>query len=95
MLHSSRRGTSLLELLVALTLVELAAGAWLASALTTARLDRASRIRAATDLARHDSVAIRAAAPACRGAATPGSARVVLPASPGRPPLVVLLRCGR
>ena len=95
MRYCSCRGTSLVELLVALVLVGIAAGASLGASLAAIRLDRATRLRSTIDLARHDSVAVAAAAPACRGAVAPGTLRVALPAGPGREPLAVVHRCGR
>lgn len=89
------RGTSLVELLVALVLLALATASWLTAFLAASRFDRLAAGRAAADLARRDSVLLSAARPGCRAAAVPGSAIVVLPAAPGRPARTASHRCGR
>lgn len=95
MVGTSRIGFTLVEVLVALVLGGMAAGFALAALLSAARLDRLARHRAATDLARRDTVALRAAAPDCAGAPTAESRPVHLPAAAGRPALIVKIRCGR
>ncbi len=95
MSHGMPRGVSLVELLVALTLLEVAAGLGLAATLTAFRLDRIARLRALTDLARRDSVAAARATPSCRLAPVPLVVPLVLPAAPARPSLATAIRCGR
>lgn len=90
-----RSGFSLVELLVAVVMLELAAMAVVAALVTTHRLDRATRSRAATDLARRDTAAARAAAADCRAAPSAEARPLALAAAPGRPALQVTIRCGR
>lgn len=90
-----RVGMALVEVLVALAVLELVAIALLAALLAVQRLDRAARIRAATDLGRRDTIALEAASPACRTAPAATTVPLLLPAAPGRPALAATIRCGR
>lgn len=90
-----RVGLALVEVLVALGVLELVAVALLAALLAVQRLDGAARIRSATDLGRRDTVALEAASPACRTAPAATTVPLLLPSAPGRPALPITIRCGR
>lgn len=88
-------GTSLLEVIVALVLLEFLAVATLHSVLHTQRLARTIAATGAVDIARLESVRVAAAHPGCRDAAVPTLVPLALDAAPRRPAITVLLRCGR
>lgn len=88
-------GTSLIELLVALVLLEILAVATLHSVLHTQRIARTVAATGAIDMARLETVRIAAADPGCRDAPTATIRALALPAEPRRPATTVLLRCGR
>lgn len=92
---ASRAGTSLVELLISLVLLELLGMATLHTVLQTQRVARHTAATGATDVARLHAVRTAAAAPACRHAATPTAVPLSLPAAPSRPAITMLLRCGR
>jgi Tfp pilus assembly protein PilV len=87
-------GLSLVEVLVALVLVALAAIAALTTQLAIHRIDRPTARGAATDLARQSAVRHVRHAPACRNAPAPAAVAVAHAATPERPALVTLVRCG-
>ena len=95
MLFKSRRGDSLIELLVALVLLEIAGTFALAAALSIERASRRAALGAARDQARWESYRAAEVAPACVGAVTPTAVPFALPATPERPAMATLLRCGR
>lgn len=88
-------GTTLVELLIALVLLDLLAVTTLHAVLQTRRIAKRVAATTAVDLARLDAVRQAAAAPSCRDAATPSLLSLALPAHPDRPAMVVQLRCGR
>ncbi len=90
----ARRGTSLVELLVALLLLQVVGTAALAAALLATRLAARAQRGIAIDRIRRETVHGIAAAPACRLASPPTTLSVTLPAAEGRPALAVRLRCG-
>jgi type II secretory pathway pseudopilin PulG len=90
----ARRGTSLVELLVALQLLQVVGTAALATAFLATRLAARAQRGIATDRLRRDAVHGIAAAPACRHAVPPTTLDLTLPATPERPALAVRLRCG-
>lgn len=89
------RGITLVELLVALFLVELAALVALATFVASHRLDRLARDRSAFDLARLDTLRARTAAVDCLAAPRPEARPVTLVGGANRPPLLAAVRCGR
>ncbi len=90
-----RRGESLVELIVALVLLELAGTFALAAALSIERVGRRAAAGAVQDRTRWESYRAAEVAPACAGATTPTAVPFQLPAGPGRPATTALLRCGR
>ncbi len=88
-------GFSLVEVLVALLLLESAGALLLVAVLGSERLAREAAAREAVDVARRDSVLALASAASCLAAPHPDSQVVRLPAAPGRPALRVTIRCGR
>jgi Tfp pilus assembly protein FimT len=95
MSDSSVAGTSLVESLVALTLLELLAIGAMQATLQTRRIARHIAAGSAVDIARLEAVRHAAAAPSCRGAVVPTTHSVTLPASAQRPSMVVEVLCGR
>lgn len=91
----SRRGTSLVELLVALLILELAATAALAGALTVERVRRRGERGATTDAARWEAYRSAERATGCAGAATPQALSTTFAATAERPSLAASIRCGR
>ncbi|MEO5799791.1 MAG: hypothetical protein ABIZ70_08955 [Gemmatimonadales bacterium] len=91
----SRRGSSLVELVVALLLLEVAGAAALAAALTADRLGRRAQAGSATDASRWARYRETESSSGCRGAATPTATLLMLPAAPDRDSLQVVVRCGR
>jgi type II secretory pathway component PulJ len=95
MSNSPRSGTSLLEMLVALVLLELLAVGTMHAVLQTQRIARRVAAGGAVDVARLEAVRQAAAAPDCRDAAEPRVASINLPAAAQRPAMVVQVPCGR
>ena len=91
----SRRGESLVELIVALLLLELAGAAALTAALTCERLGRRAAQGAADDLARWESYRSAELATGCVEASVPTLSPFLLPETATRPAFVTSLRCGR
>ena len=93
---SSRcRGESLIELIVALVILELAGAAALATALMAVRLDRHATRGAADDANRWERYRTQEITPACTGAPLADTVPLLLPATPDRPSFPTALRCGR
>lgn len=90
----ARRGTSLVELLVALLLLQLVGTAALATAFLATRLAARAHRGIATDRLRRETLHAIAAAPACRTATPATTLSVTFPASPEREALTVRLPCG-
>ena len=95
MLERSRRGESLVELIVALLILELVGAGALAAALTAERLGRHAASGAAADAARWEAYRTFEILPACVDAAEPAAVALDFPVTPDRPALVTLARCGR
>ena len=91
----SRRGDSLVELIVALLILELVGAAALAAALTVERLGRHASQGAAEDAERWRSYREAETQPACVNLSAPDTVSLVFPPSPDRPGLATVLRCGR
>ena len=87
-------GISLVELLVALLLLELAATATLHGLLLVQRQRRATRARASTDHARLAAIRDAKADPTCLQFPVSSFNTLVLPPAEGRGELTVLVRCG-
>ena len=90
-----RTGTSLVEVLVALTILTIAAAATHGALILTERLGQQAASGSATDRLRWETVQAAAAAPACRAAPLPTAIALTLPATPDRPALTATIRCGR
>jgi hypothetical protein len=90
-----RRGESLVELIVALVLLELAGAAALATALTAERLDRHATRGAAVDAMRWESYRALETLPSCTGSPAPDTIAILFPVTPDRPGLETVFRCGR
>lgn len=90
----ARRGASLVELLVALLLLQAIGTAALATAFFATRLVARAQRGIVTDRLRREALHGMAAAPACRTAVPPMVLDVTLPATPERAALAVRLRCG-
>jgi hypothetical protein len=91
----STRGDSLVELIVALVVLELAGAAALAAALTTEQLDRRAARGEAADVVRWQDYRVAETAGSCITAALPDTIVVTYPATAERPSLATLVRCGR
>ena len=91
----SRRGESLVELIVALVILEIIGSAALAAALTVERLGRHARDGAAEDAARWRSYRAAETSNGCVTATAPDTIALVFPATPDRPQLNTTVRCGR
>lgn len=91
----SRRGESLIELIVALVVLEVVGAASLAAALAAERLGRHAEHGGVVDAARWSDYRARETEPACVNAPAPDSIPLVFPVTPDRPALATLLRCGR
>ena len=89
-----RRGASLVELVVALLLLELAGAAALAAALTADRLGRRAGRGTAVDAARWEEYRRAETAASCRGEPAPRLTALQFPATPERESLAVVVRCG-
>ncbi|HEY3933614.1 MAG TPA: hypothetical protein VGL65_03270 [Gemmatimonadales bacterium] len=94
MLSSSRQGDSLIELIVALVLLECIGAAALATALAVERLDRHAMGGAMTDAARWEEYRDAETGSTCAGTDTPDTGATVFPATADRPALSVTWRCG-
>jgi Tfp pilus assembly protein PilV len=90
-----RRGESLIELIVALVILEVVGAASLAAALAVERLGRHAAHGAADDAARWHDYRARETEAACAGAPVPDSVPLVFPQTTDRPAFEALLRCGR
>ena len=95
MSYQTRRGESLIELVVALVLLEIAGTFALAAALSIERVGRRAALGAAQDRARWESYRAAEVSPACVQLGTPTAVPFSLPATPERPALVTQLRCGQ
>ena len=95
MLARNRRGESLMELLVALVILEVVGATSLAAALAVERLNRHAERGGTTDAARWHDYRARETLTGCADAATMDSVPLVFPATADRPALATLLRCGR
>jgi Tfp pilus assembly protein PilV len=91
----SRRGESLVELIVALVVLEIVGVASLAGALAAERLGRHAAQGSAIDAVRWHDYRARETETTCVAASAPDSVRLLFPATPDRPALETLLRCGR
>ncbi|MES2124139.1 MAG: hypothetical protein V4503_05570 [Gemmatimonadota bacterium] len=91
---ADRAGTTLIELVVALLLLELVGAAALAAAFTADRLGRRVATGAATDLARWEAYRAAEVTGACRGAAAPDTIVLRFSATAGRDSLTTRVRCG-
>jgi hypothetical protein len=90
-----RRGESLIELIVALVILEIVGAAALAAALAVERLDRHAARGAAEDAGRWQTYRARETLPSCTGASAVDTIALLFPATPDRPDLATVLRCGR
>jgi Tfp pilus assembly protein PilX len=90
-----RRGATLLELLVALLLLDLIGLAALSAALTADRLGRRLGLVAQTDAERWARLRAAEVAPDCADTLAPRLGSVSWPATAGRPAATLALRCGR
>ncbi|MEP6590943.1 MAG: hypothetical protein ABJC19_07155 [Gemmatimonadota bacterium] len=90
----ARRGMSLVELVVALLLLEIAGLAALTAALTADRLGRRAAVGSATDRERWERYRAAEVLPSCRGAAVPDSTVLRFAATEERDSLTALVRCG-
>lgn len=93
-MFKTRDGVSLVELLVALLLLELAGAAALTTAFTTHRLNRSIAAGTTTDLERWSLVRAAEADSSCRNSPIPVARSFPLVATSSRPALTVTLRCG-
>lgn len=91
----STRGDSLVELIVALVVLEIAGAAALAAALTAEHIDRRATRGAAADVARWQAYRVAETAAGCTAAPNPDTIVVTYPVTPERPALATLVRCGR
>lgn len=94
-LATNRHGTSLVEVLVALTILTMAGAATHAAMILVERMGRQAAAGSATDRLRWETVQAAATAPACRHAAAPTAIPLTLPATAERPVLTAWIRCGR
>jgi hypothetical protein len=90
----SRRGDSLIELIVALLVLELAGAAALATALAAERLSRHGTGGARDDVARLSTYRAGETDSACVHAATADTVAFDFPATADRPALHLVWRCG-
>lgn len=91
---ADRAGTTLMELLVALLLLEIVGAAALAAAFTADRLGRRAAAGATTDLSRWEAYRGAEVASACRSAPAPDSVVLRFAATVERDSLTTLVRCG-
>jgi hypothetical protein len=85
----------LVELLVALVVLEFAAAVLLAAILTSFRLERRLNDGRRTDSQRRDAALSAMAADSCRLSVQPAVLELSFPATSSRGPLDVAVRCGR
>ncbi|MBK6494734.1 MAG: hypothetical protein IPO52_03230 [Gemmatimonadetes bacterium] len=90
-----RRGASLLELLVALLLLELVGLGALSAALTADRIGRRLGLASQTDAERWSRLRASAVDPGCDDSLPPRLGSVDWPAATDRPAATVLVRCGQ
>jgi hypothetical protein len=95
MLPVSRRGESLVELIIALLILEIAGAGALAAAFTVERLGRHAAGGAAEDAARWQAYRERETASECVAAPAPDTVPLAFPATPDRPAFITEQRCGR
>ena len=95
MLFRCRSGASLLEMLIALVLLDLLAIATLHSVLATQRIARGVAAGAAIDMTRLETFRFAAADPGCRESPSATLRALSLAAHPHRPAMTVMFRCGR
>jgi len=88
------RGSSLIELVVALLLLELAGAAALAAALSADRLGRLAGRGGAVDIWRWEEYRRAETASPCRSESVPRQATVLFPTTMDRESLSVVVRCG-
>ncbi len=89
------RGESLVELIVALVMLEIGGGAALALALTSQRLTLRAHNGAETDAARWESYRLVETDSSCTRVPTPQAATLNFDATAERPALSVSVRCGQ
>lgn len=89
------RGVTLVELIVALLVLELAGLIAVTAALQVGRTHGRLAQGVALDLARLDTLTARQTDSACRAAPAPAAVPLLLPAGRGRPALATSVRCGR
>jgi hypothetical protein len=90
-----RRGESLIELIVALVIIEVVGAASLAAAFTVERLGRRAAQGGAEDAARWHDYRARETDSTCTRALAPDSVSLVFPRTAERPAFETLVRCGR
>jgi Tfp pilus assembly protein PilX len=95
MSNHSRRGVSLIELLVALLLLELTGVAALLAILTTERVARRAAAGARDDPARWRGYREAEVSLTCADSSAFRGAPLSFPATPARPTLDVVVACGR
>lgn len=90
----ARQGFSLVELMVALVILEFVGAGALAAVLTANRLSRRTAAGQAVDAARWAAYRQAEADPSCRDAATAGTRALVFAATAERAALSTVVRCG-
>lgn len=90
----SRRGATLVELIVALLLLELAGAAALAAVLAGERIGRSADAGIAVDRRRWVEYRRHELAPGCAAASVPSLQGHAFPAEGGRPAATALVGCG-
>jgi hypothetical protein len=95
MLRHSTRGDSIIELIVALVILEVVGAAALAGAVTAEHLNRRATVAEATDVLRWQDYRTAELTHSCVTAASPDTVPLLFPATPQRPALATLIRCGR
>ena len=89
------RGESLVELIVALVILEIVGAAALAGALTVERFNRHAVQGATADVSRWQDYRVAETQASCVAAPAPDSIPLRFPATPDRPGLATVVRCGR
>ena len=92
---TSTRGESLVELIVALVMLEIGGAAALAVALTSQRLTLRTHNGAETDALRWESYRDVETDSSCTRVSSPLAAELNFEATPERPALSVSVRCGK
>ena len=92
---TDRTGTSLVEVIVALTILTIAGTATHSALILTERLGRKAASGSTADRLRWETVQAAATSPACRTAPAPTAIALTLPATPDRPALIAYIRCGQ